>query len=218
MGWAMKGFQLMAYDRARGGDACICGADEAGRACVAGPLVAAAVRLDYAHIGAAARQRLEGLNDSKKLSATQRAALLPILVELADMVSVVVISAAQIDRAGLHESNLDALRRALQAVAVAGSVNLVDAYELTGNAPRHESLARGDQTSAAIAAASIVAKETRDGLMRQIDVEHPGYDFAVHKGYNTPGHVRAVERQGRLSPVHRRSFRWKAIATLDLAA
>jgi ribonuclease HII len=115
-------------------------------------------------------------------------------------------------------SNLDALRRALQAVVSAGSLNLVDGYALTSDAVPHEWLTRGDGTSAAIAAASVVAKETRDQLMRQIDAEHPGYGFADHKGYLNPGHLDAIRRMGRLSPVHRKSFYSKAINALDLAA
>ena len=108
------------------------------------------------------------------------------------MVAVVVIPAGQIDRDGLHVSNIRALGRALEAVAVAGSTNLVDGsanlvdgFELRSAGVSPRSLEHGDETSAAIAAASIVAKETRDWLMRQLDVDYPGYGFAVHKGYIT---------------------------------
>ena len=107
----------------------MCGADEAGRACLAGPLVAAAVRFDYARLDADAVARLADLNDSKKLSPRRRAALLPVVLDVADMAVFVVIPAAQIDRDGLHVSNMRALGRALEAVAVAGSVNLVDGSE-----------------------------------------------------------------------------------------
>jgi ribonuclease HII len=185
---------------------------------MAGPLVAAAVRFDYERLDAHACARLPDLNDSKKLSPRRRAALLPIVFEVADMVVSVVIPASQIDQHGLHVSNMRALGRALEAVAVDGSANLVDGsadlvdgFELkaVGMSPRP--MVRGDQTSAAIAAASIVAKETRDWLMRQLDVEHPGYGFAVHKGYITPAHVAAVAELG-LSPAHRRSVRRKALA------
>ena len=208
---------LFAFDRGQG-VRYVCGADESGRACMAGPLVAAAVRFDYERLDADADARLADLNDSKKLSSRRRAALLPIVFEVADMVVSVVIPAAQIDQDGLHVSNMRALGRALEAVAVDGSANLVDGsadvvdgFELKGVGVSPRPMVRGDQTSAAIAAASIVAKETRDWLMRQLDVEHPGYGFAVHKGYITPAHVTAVAELG-LSPAHRRSVRRKALA------
>ena len=185
---------------------------------MAGPLVAAAVRFDHERLDAHADARLADLNDSKKLSPQRRAALLPVVFEVADMVVSVVIPAGQIDRDGLHVSNMRALGRALEAVAVDGSANLVDGsadlvdgFELKGVGVSPRPMVRGDQTSAAIAAASIVAKETRDWLMRRLDVEHPGYGFSVHKGYITPAHVAAVVELGP-SPAHRRSVRCKALA------
>jgi len=211
---------LFAFDRSQG-VRYVCGADEAGRACMAGPLVAAAVRFDYERSDADAR--LADLNDSKKLSSRRRAALLPVVFEVADMVVSVVIATGQIDRDGLHVSNMRALGRALDAVAVDGSANLVDGsadlvdgFELKGVGVSPRPMVRGDQTSAAIAAASIVAKETRDWLMRRLDVEYPGYGFAVHKGYITPAHVAAVVELGP-SPAHRRSVRCKALAGLGLS-
>jgi ribonuclease HII len=183
---------------------------------MAGQLVAAAVRLDYERLDANAFARLADLNDSKKLSSRKRAALLPIVLDVADIAVSVVIPAGQIDRDGLDVSNRHALGRALEAVAVAGSVNLVDWFERkdVGASPRR--VVRGDQTSAAIAAASIVAKETRDWLMRRLDVDYPGYGFAVHKGYITRAHEAAVVKLG-LSPAHRRSVRCKAYAALGFA-
>ena len=209
---------LFSFDRGQGARY-VCGADEAGRACMAGPLVAAAVRFDYERLDADAVARLADLNDSKKLSSRRRAALLPVVLEVADMAVSVVIPAGQIDRDGLHVSNMRALGRALEAVAVAGSENLVDdlvdGFELKGVGVSPRPVERGDQTSAAIAAASIVAKETRDWLMRRLDVDYPGYGFAVHKGYITPAHEAAVVELG-LSPAHRRSVRCKAYAALGL--
>jgi ribonuclease HII len=217
---------LFSFDRGQS-PRYVCGADEAGRACMAGPLVAAAVRFDYERLDADADAdavaRLADLNDSKKLSSRRRAALLPVVFEVADMVVFVVIPAGQIDRDGLHVSNMRALGRALEAVAVDGSANLVDGsadlvdgFELKGVGVSPRPMVRGDQTSAAIAAASIVAKETRDWLMRRLDVEYPGYGFAVHKGYITRGHEAAVVKLG-LSPAHRRSVHCKAYAALDLS-
>src|SRR3954466_10386110 len=170
---------LFAFDRGQGVRH-VCGADESGRACMAGPLVAAAVRFDYERLGADGQARLAELNDSKGLSSRQRAALLPVVFEVADVVVSVVIPADQIDRDGLHVSNMRALGRVIEAVAVDGSANLVDGsadlvdgFELkrVGVSPRP--MVRGDQTSAAIAAASVVAKETRDWLMRELDAEYP---------------------------------------------
>jgi ribonuclease HII len=206
---------LFSFDRDQG-VRYVCGADESGVAPWAGPLVAAAVGFDYERLDADAFARLADLNDSKKRSPRRRAALLPVVLEVADMAVSVVIPAGQIDRDGLGVSNKRALGRALEAVAVDGSVNLidgsanlVDGFELkdVGVSPRP--MVRGDQTSAAIAAASIVAKETRDWLMRRLDVEYPGYGFAVHKGYGTPAHAAAIRELG-LSPTHRRSVRRKA--------
>jgi ribonuclease HII len=176
---------------------------------MAGPLVAAAVRFDYERMGADGDARLADLNDSKKLSSQRRAALLPVVLELADIVMTAIVPAAQIDREGLHVSNMRAPGRVLDAVTVDGSADLVDGFELKGVASSPRPIVRGDQTSAAIAAASIVAKETRDWLMRQLDEQYPGYGFAVHKGYITPAHVAATVELGP-SPAHRRSVRWKA--------
>ena len=213
---------LFSFDRGQS-PRYVCGADEAGRACMAGPLVAAAVRFDYARLDADAVARLADLNDSKKLSPRRRAALLPVVFEVADMAVFVVIPAGQIDRDGLHVSNMRALGRALEAVAVDGSANLVDGsadlvngFELKDVEVSPRPMVRGDQLSAAIAAASIVAKETRDWLMRRLDVDYPGYGFAVHKGYITPAHQAAVVELG-LSPAHRRSVRCKAYAALGLS-
>jgi ribonuclease HII len=183
---------------------------------MAGPLVAAAVRFDYARLEADAIARLADLNDSKKLSSRRRAALLPVVFEVADVAASVVIPAGQIDRDGLDVSNMRALSRALEAVAVAGSANLVDWFELKGVGVSSRPVVGGDQTSAAIAAASIVAKETRDWLMRRLDVDYPGYGFAVNKGYITRAHEAAVVELG-LSPAHRRSVRCKAYAALGLS-
>jgi ribonuclease HII len=176
---------------------------------MAGPLVAAAVRFDYERLDADGDARLADLNDSKRLSSRRRAALLPVVLEMADMLMTAIVPATQIDREGLHVSNMHALGRVLDAVAVDGSADLVDGFELRCGAASPRPIVRGDQTSAAIAAASIVAKETRDWLMRQLDEQYPGYGFAVHKGYITPAHVAATVELGP-SPAHRRSVRWTA--------
>src|SRR3954468_22753925 len=122
---------LFAFDRALG-VRYVCGADESGRACMAGPLVAAAVRFDYERLDADGEARLADLNDSKKLSSRRRAALLPVLLEMADMVITAIVPASQIDREGLHASNMHALSRVLDAVAVNGSADLADGFEVKG--------------------------------------------------------------------------------------
>lgn len=215
---------LFEYDRARacaGGVRFVCGADEVGHGCWAGPLVVAAVRFDYDRLESAAEKRLIGLNDSKKVSPSLRAALLPLILEVADMAVVVVVSVAQIDRDGAGAANMRALGGALRAVAAAESLNLVDWHELQdfedwGFNDRPQRVEGGDGTSAAIAAASIVAKETRDQLMRRLDEEHPGYAFASHKGYGTPEHAAAIRTMRCVSPVHRRSVRPKVYAEIGL--
>jgi ribonuclease HII len=210
--------RLFEHDRGRDSPQ-VCGADEAGRAVWAGPLVAAAVRFDYRRLDAAAQERLCYLNDSKRVTPPRRAALLPVIFEVADMVSIVVISAAEIDRSGgVDVANRRALASVLDAVAVAGCVRLVDWFDLQGLDEPPEAVKHGDATSAAIAAASIVAKETRDQLMRGLDVEYPGCGFAAHKGYGggTGDHEAAIRKQGHLSPAHRRSINPKAYGELGL--
>jgi ribonuclease HII len=160
--------------------------------------------------------RLEHLNDCKKVTPLRRAALLPVILEVADVAAIVVIPAAQIDRDGLDVSNMHALGQALEAVAVAGSVNLVDWFDLQGAGASARRVVDGDRTSAAIAAASIVAKETHDQLMRALDREHSGYGFAEHKGYGTPAHAAAIRDLGRLSPAHRLSVHAKAYAAIGV--
>jgi ribonuclease HII len=199
---------LFSYDRGLG---CryVCGADESGHGSWAGPLVAVAVRFDYERLDTNTIARLEHLNDCKKVTPRRRAALLPVIMEVVDMAAVVVVSAAQIDTdGGVDVSNRRALGQALEAVAVPGSVNLVDWVDLEGAGAAARRVVGGDGTSAAIAAASIVAKVTRDELMRGLDVEYPCYGFATHKGYGggKMEHEAALKEHG-LSPVHRRSNR-----------
>ena len=215
---------LFEYDRARARDAgvrYVCGADEVGAGCWAGPLVVAAVRFDYDRLEPAWERRLTGLKDSKNVTPRRRVALLPVIMEVADMVAVVVISAAQIDRDGARAANMRALSGALRAVASAESVDLVDWHKLQdfenwGFNDQPQRLEGGDGTSAAIAAASIVAKETRDQLMRRLNEAYPGYGFESHKGYGTPEHAAAIRKRRCLSAVHRRSVRPKVYAEIGL--
>ncbi|MBJ7354354.1 MAG: hypothetical protein JHC98_05970 [Thermoleophilaceae bacterium] len=197
----------------------VCGADESGRGSIAGPLVVAAVRFDYERLDANDRSRMGDLNDGKKLSPRRRARLMPVIFELADTVATVAISARQIEKDGLDASNMRAFGRVLESVDLVGSVNLVDGsarlekgFELKGVGVDPRLIERGDQTSAAIAAASIVAQETHNLLMRQLDVEYPGYGFAAHMGYVTIAHVEAVRKLGP-SPAHRHGPTQKALSS-----
>ena len=180
------------------------GADEAGRGSLAGPLVVAGVLLDYGSLRDHRVRPLAFLNDSKQCSAERREELYHAVVSCAERVAVRVIPPGDIDRNGLHRSNLAGLRAMLEAVGPA-DVCLVDGFRLGPAAPEHRAVVDGDEKSAAIAAASIVAKVTRDRLMRRLDALFPAYGFAQHVGYITPGHSAVVRERGP-SRVHRLSF------------
>jgi len=185
----------------------VCGADEAGRACFAGPLVAAAVRLRPAGLGARSLAALARLDDSKKLSERVRAELYPVVLGAAESVAICLRSARAIDERRLQVCNLEANRCALARVAAPGAALLSDYYALAPIAGRDVvDVEGGDRFSAAIAAASIVAKVTRDRLMARLAVCHPGYGFEHNRGYYTPDHELAIARLG-LCDQHRRSIK-----------
>jgi ribonuclease HII len=193
----------------------VAGADEAGRGCLAGPLLAAAVLFDFERLGPAEARALGALNDSKQQTPEGRAALYPVILELATRVAVVSRCAPGIDARGLHKTNLAALRDALAAVACDGCICLSDGFPVAGLDHERRAVIGGDAKSAAIAAASVVAKETRDRYMRRADDAHPGWEFAQHVGYSTPEHREAIERLG-ISPLHRLSFQSMAYQQLAL--
>lgn len=195
----------------------VCGADEAGRGSLAGPIVAAAVRFDYARLAAAGIDDLAELDDSKRLTATRREELFDVIVRLADTVSVVSRSAAWIDHQGLHRTNLEAVATALDRVSQPGAVSLSDGFAVRDAAGVSVAVVKGDATSAAIAAASIVAKTTRDRMMRVADEAYPVYGFAQHVGYATKYHQDAIVEHGP-SPIHRMSFASVAYEQLNLVA
>lgn len=187
----------------------VTGVDEAGRGPLAGPVVAAAVILDPA-------RPIEGLADSKRLSAEQRDALAPIIRERALAFGYGLASAAEIDAINILQATLLAMRRAV--VALVPTTPLAPrllAVEVDGNRlPRLEgvrgiasavAIVKGDASQPAISAASILAKTLRDAVMEQLDRRFPAYGFAIHKGYPTPAHLAALREHG-VSPVHRRSF------------
>ncbi len=192
----------------------VAGADEAGRGCLAGPLVAAAVLIDYQKLSVSDRRKLSGLHDSKQMSEELRLAMYPNVLRAAERVAVVVRSAAGIDRRGLHNTNMEALGVALERLAPgAEATSLVDGFALPRCAVPHRRVIGGDATSAAIAAASVVAKVTRDRYMHEAALRHPGWGFEEHVGYSTPEHRAAIEELG-ISPLHRRSFQSVAYSQL----
>jgi len=205
---------LIAHDRAVGAR-WVAGADEAGRGCLAGPLVAAAVLLDLESIGVAEVRALGALNDSKQHDHAAREALLPIVMETAKRVVVVSRSARGIDERGLHKTNLAALRESLIRVARPGCICLIDGFEVPPFEHQQRAVIGGDGLSAAIAAASIVAKVTRDRLMVRAGEQLPNWGFGAHFGYSTPAHREAILEHG-VSPLHRMSFQSTAYQQLAL--
>ena len=183
----------------------VAGADEAGRGSLAGPLVVAGVLLDYELLRGHCVRPLALLNDSKQVPHEEREELFRAVSACATRISVRVVSAAQIDRAGLHRSNLWGLRAVLADLAPPAEACLVDGFRLGPLAPPHRALVDGDTRSAAIASASIVAKVLRDRVMRRLDALYPRYGFRSHVGYITPQHTEAVRVFGP-SDLHRRSF------------
>jgi ribonuclease HII len=195
----------------------VAGADEAGRGCLAGPLVAAAVLFDYERIRLRDLRALSSLNDSKQQTPEGREELFPLVLRAATRVAIVSRCVRGIDSRGLHNTNLAALSDALRRVARPGCVCLSDGFPVPPVGQRQEAVVSGDARSAAIAAASIVAKVSRDRYMRRADELHPGWEFATHVGYATPEHRAAIEARG-VSPLHRLSFQSAAYQQLGLAS
>ncbi len=191
------------------------GADEAGRGSLAGPLVAAAVLIDYRSLSLRDRRSLSHLDDSKVRSPEEREELYPLVVRAAERVAVTVRCVRGIDARGLHVTNLAALGRSLERVAVPGAACLVDGFSVPGCAVDHRAVVDGDATSAAIAAASVVAKVTRDRYMTSVDPSYPQFGFAGNVGYSTPEHRAAIIEHGP-SSLHRRSFQSIAYSQLEL--
>ena len=202
---ADPGIKLIKHDR-KFGARFVAGADEAGRGSLAGPLSVAAVVLDLERLHGARARALAELRDSKQCDPVARERLLLAVLAVSELVVVETVPAGEIDRCGLHNSNLQALRRALAACVPPAQACLVDGFSLGPKAPPHVAIVGGDQRSAAIACASIVAKVVRDRMMRRLDSLYPNYGFAAHVGYITGAHSAAVRRHGP-SAVHRLSFR-----------
>jgi ribonuclease HII len=206
---------LFRFDRSLGVRV-VAGADEAGRGCLAGPLVAAAVAFDLETIGRGARRDLEGLDDSKRVTPARRDHLASAILRHARQVVVLSACAPTLDRDGLHRSNLRLLAQCLAAIEPRADACVVDGFRLPDPAPEHRAVVDGDATSAAVAAASVIAKTTRDRLMAGPAHETwPDFGFERHVGYATPEHQDAL-RAGGLCPLHRRSFRSGAYPELRL--
>ncbi len=183
----------------RCGFARIAGVDEAGRGCLAGPVVAAAVIVD-------SRVLVPGVDDSKQLSPEDRERLAALIRRTALAFSVCSISAEVIDRVNILEATRLAMRGALGGLAPAPDCAVIDALFISGLPYPCLPVVRGDALSYAVACASILAKVARDASMVALEQEHPGYGFAFHKGYGVPEHLAALLHLGP-SPVHRMTFR-----------
>ncbi len=210
-----KAAKLFKFDRELG---CrfVAGADEAGRGSLAGPLVAAAVLLDYERLTMRDRRALGILDDSKQRTIEEREELYPVVLRAAARVAVTVRCVRGIDSRGLHRTNLAALARSLERVAVPGAACLTDGFRAPQCAVPHQAVIDGDARSAAIAAASVIAKVTRDRYMHRVAGDYPGFGFDGNVGYSTPEHRAAIVELGP-SDLHRRSFASIAYSQLELA-
>ena len=177
----------------------VAGVDEVGRGCLAGPVVAGVVVLDP-------ERHIPGLRDSKQATTLERERLYDKIVAHAWAWSVSAAEPAEIDALNIHWASLDAMRRAVMGLSPLPDLVLVDAFRIPSLLMAQRGVRHGDSRCAAIAAASIIAKVTRDGLMRQLHDRDPRYGFDRHKGYATADHLAAVARYG-YSDAHRRSFR-----------
>src|SRR5436305_13168018 len=209
------GQRLLKFDRKLGARF-VAGTDEAGRGSLAGPLVVAGVLLDYASLREHRVRPLALLNDSKQLTSAGRETLFRAVVGCAEKICVRAISPREIDANGLHRSNLAAMRSILWELAPPAEICLVDGFKLGPTAPEHRAVVDGDEKSAAIAAASIVAKVVRDRTMRRLAALYPHYGFSSHVGYITPGHSAVVRERGP-STIHRRSFAARCYAPEQFA-
>lgn len=172
--------------------------------------------IDYESLSRADRRALGGLHDSKQMKPEQREELFPAVLSVATRVSVTVRCVRGIDGRGLHVTNIEALASALERLVPGDETTcLVDGFALRDCAVAHRAVVEGDATSAAIAAASVIAKVSRDRYMHRAAGRHPGWGFDEHVGYSTPEHRAAIEQIG-ISPLHRRSFQSVAYSQLAL--
>ena len=191
---------LWAYEYAAFSDGykLVCGIDEAGRGPLAGPVCAAAVILPP-------DCRIEGLNDSKKLTDKRRRELYDVIVENAVAYGIAFASHQEIDEINILQATFLAMERAMQTLSPQPQLALIDGNRAKDFGLPVRTIVKGDSLSASIAAASILAKVTRDRLMEEYDAQYPQYGFAVHKGYGTKRHYEALREFGP-SPIHRKTF------------
>jgi ribonuclease HII len=184
----------------RGGLGPVAGVDEVGRGACAGPLVVAACVL-----GPNRLDSLAALDDSKKLGEAERERLFPLIRRYALAYHVVFIPSTEVDRRGVHVANIEGMRRAVAGLPVRPGYVLSDGFRVPGLPMPSLPVIGGDAAAACIAAASVLAKVSRDRLMVELDATHPGYGFALHKGYGTPTHAAALAELGPCAE-HRFSF------------
>lgn len=199
---------MLRHERAawEDGFSCLCGIDEAGRGPLAGPVHAAAVVFDRAFLEREASASLARLTDSKQLTAAQRDAFFDLLSACPSAhVGLGIATAGEIDSLDILRATHLAMRRAVEALPSLPDLALVDGNPVKGLPVPHRAIVKGDASSLSIAAASIVAKVTRDRWMDAQDALYPGYGFARHKGYGTREHLDALRRLGPC-PIHRRTF------------
>jgi ribonuclease HII len=178
----------------------IAGVDEAGRGACAGPLVIASVVLNDPF-----SPELAVVRDSKEIAENKRDAVFELIHQVAASVSVVIVPATEVDERGVHAANLDGMRRAVQGLTVEPAYVLTDGYAIEGLGVPNLAVWKGDQVVVSISAASVIAKVTRDRIMREMDAEFPQYGFAGHKGYITAAHTKALNEHGPCAQ-HRTSF------------
>ncbi len=178
----------------------LAGVDEAGRGACAGPLVIASVVLHDPF-----DEDLAAVRDSKDVSEEEREELYELLTQKAAAISTIIVPPAEVDARGVHAANLDGMRRAVQGLLITPAYVLTDGYAIDGLGIANLAVWKGDQVAHCISAASIIAKVTRDRIMRELDTQYPQYGFAKHKGYITASHTKALNTHGpRIE--HRRSF------------
>ena len=178
----------------------LAGVDEAGRGACAGPLVIASVILHDPFA-----EDLAAVRDSKDVSEKERENLFELLIEKAAAISTIIVPPAEVDERGVHAANLDGMRRAVQGLSITPAYVLTDGYAIDGLGIANLAVWKGDQVAHCISAASIIAKVTRDRIMRELDVQYPDYGFAKHKGYITAAHTKALNQHGPCIE-HRQSF------------
>lgn len=194
---------MSVYEKEYSNFQAICGIDEAGRGPFAGPVVAGAVILPKDHT-------ILYLNDSKKLSEKKREELYDVIMEQAVAVGTGMVGPARIDEINILQATYEAMRMAIEQLAVKPDILLNDAVKIPEVNIPQVPIVKGDAKSVSIAAASIIAKVTRDRLMREYDEVFPGYDFVCNKGYGTRAHIEGLKKLGP-TPIHRRSFIGKYI-------